>query len=441
MDFIQALNHVYKNPIAEDEFSNPFLLYSHLKDLICDSYEDKKTLHVFYEIEKRIGLFKLLSEKTSDDLDSVYSLSSSVSDLLDKDAYIDFVNKIAEAVGIIITANDETSAPEEESDEQGITENESAVSVSEHETSDSNDAVIAPYSGSNQSYVSTASTYQPSRTSYYSSASYGKHDFGWKPFLIVLYFLFLAGSIAAMITGGVMGLPWETYQWFVGVSLSVIGVEAFIAVLYISIEVVAYEIWQGILLGICTLLCLGSIATMVVCGLIHLPIDIYGWVVEIGILVILIALMGGIICVLVEECEEDAILPVILVGLFIAGVSTMIVGGVMKLPWETYQWFVGAGTAVLLLEIGLPLVVAFGEENYSIANIITVGVLAITNLCLFIFLKQSYNIVCWWVSIPLMILHIGGIICGFEDDILPGWINIGIGCLTVLTFILNIVLF
>ena len=29
---------------------------------------------------------------------------------------------------------------------------------------------------------------------------------------------------------------------------------------------------------------------------------------------------------------------------------------------------------------------------------------------------------------------------GFEDDILPGWINIGVGCLTVLIFILNIVL-
>ena len=118
----------------------------------------------------------------------------------------------------------------------------------------------------------------------------------------------------------------------------------------------------------------------------------------------------------------------------------MIVGGVMKLPWETYQWFVGAGTTVLLLEIGLPIIVALGEENYFIANIIILGVLAITNLCLFIFLKQSYDIVCYWISIPLMILHIGGIICGFEDDILPGWINIGVGCLTVLIFILNIVL-
>lgn len=439
MDFIQALNHVYKNPIAEDEFNNPFLLYSHLKDLICDSYEDKKTLHTFYEIEKRTGLFKLMSEKTDDDLDSIYNLSSSVSDLIEEDAYIDFVNEIAEAIGINITANAETPAPEEESNEQDITENESADSVSEQETSGSNAAVIAPNSSSNQSSVSTASAYQPSRTSYYSSVSYGRHDFGWKPFLIVLYFLFLAGSIAAMIAGGVMGLPWETYQWIVGVSLSVIGIESFIAVLYISIGVLLFEIWEGILLGICTLLCLGSIATMVVCGLIHLPIDIYGWVIEIGILVILIALMGGIICVLVEECEEDAILPVILVGLFIASVSTMIVGGVMKLPWETYQWFVGAGTAVLLLEIGLPLVVTLGEENYSIANIIILGVLAITNLCLFVFLKQSYDIVCYWISIPLMVLHIGGIIDGFEDDILPGWINIGVGCLTVLTFILNIV--
>ena len=436
MDFIQALSHAYRNPIAEDEFSNPFLLYSNLKDLICDSYEDKKTLHAFYAIEKRIGLFKLMSEKTDDDLDSIYSLSSSVSDLLEEDAYIDFVNEIAEAIGIIIENTDTISSQEDDNKQENTNDNDVQPAVSTRTIDTSTNSVNNVNPNSKQLYTTAVSVKRPVQT----PASYIRHDFRWKPLLIALYFLFLAGSIAAMITGGVMGLPWETYQWFVGVSLSVIGVEAFIAVLYICIEVVAYEIWQGILLGICTVLCLGSIATMVVCGLIHLPLDVYGWVVEIGILVILIALEAGIICVLVEESEEDAILPVILIGLFIASVSTMIVGGVMKLPWETYQWFVGAGTAVLLLEIGLPIVVALGEENYSIANIIILGVLAITNLCLFIFLKQSYNIVCYWISIPLMVLHIVGILDGFDDDILPGCINIGVGCLTVLTFILNIVL-
>lgn len=282
MNFIQALRNVYNYPIAENEFSNPSLLYSHLNDLIYDSsYEDKQTLRVFYEIEKRIGLFRAMSEKTDDDLESFYNLYSSVSDLLDEESFLNFVNEIAKAIGI-------------------ITENAETVSNAE------------------QAQMDSFARFQQMQ---------------------------------------------KQYEW---------------------------------------------------------P----------------------------EKKRKRLTLFLILCLLCIAA---MVVGGVMKLPWETYQWIVSAGTAILLLVIGFSLVVALEDAAedkayvlvmaLGVLNIIFLGVSAIANLCLFIIFKESYSLVCWWVSIPLTILHIIGTIYSKAfDSCIPVLINIGLGCLTVLTFVLNIVL-
>lgn len=506
MEFIQALKKVYEDPISDDEFDNPIKLYSHIQDLIGDTRVNKKLVSSFYEVEKRIGLFRQMSEKKYDNLESFYDLYSSVHDLLDKTTFIELVNDIAKAIGIAEDRTDSSvsqgvgkatndskllplqkdnstqdatwlghaySVPSKEiasrfdnrtkerketnikslpspqyinlttgtstlchQDTSTIRttiknscDNTSSLTTNDYQKEnyvDEDSNLSSSSQNENSEPYHTSNNYSDSYDnidSYDNYVSFRKH---WNPVWVVLFFVFLVGSILTMTIGGVIKLPWNVYGWFVGIGTLILIVEA-------AIVFTRYNLWTAALATGSFLLILGSYIAIATGGALQLSWDIYGWFVGIGIVILLIVsvFMYGVLGIVGIVCS------VCLLGATIG----MIIGRAVDMSWNTYQWFAGVGAVIVLLVDGIMIIAASEEVRKPIIYTIILGALAITNLCLFILLNSSYNILCWWVSIPLMLLHIFGLIVSFKfEGIRYGWINVGLGCLTLVTFILNIVL-
>ena len=78
MNFLDSLGYLYHNRISDAEFIDPFLLYCRLSDLCKSSYEDKRKVLLFYQVDKKINLAKAILNKDC----SIESRYSEVQELL-----------------------------------------------------------------------------------------------------------------------------------------------------------------------------------------------------------------------------------------------------------------------------------------------------------------------------------------------------------------------
>ena len=60
MKFLDSLGYLYQNRVSDEEFSNPFLLYCRMSDLCSSSYEDKRKVLLFYQIDKKVNVMKAI---------------------------------------------------------------------------------------------------------------------------------------------------------------------------------------------------------------------------------------------------------------------------------------------------------------------------------------------------------------------------------------------
>ncbi|HCY51108.1 MAG TPA: hypothetical protein DHU65_00180 [Clostridiales bacterium] len=124
-------------------------------------------------------------------------------------------------------------------------------------------------------------------------------------------------------------------------------------------------------------------------------------------------------------------------------VAILVICGVSDVRWNVYQWIVGVTGSVILLAGGFWLSAIM--ENVLIDDEIfdTVALCAavVADFILFFILKDSYNVVCYWVSAALLILGCCAVVKTFGyDSFACGWFDIGACVVTAAIIILNIFL-
>lgn len=124
-------------------------------------------------------------------------------------------------------------------------------------------------------------------------------------------------------------------------------------------------------------------------------------------------------------------------------VAVLVICGVFGVRWNVYQWIIGVTASVILLAGGF-LLSAIMENVFiddEIFDTVALCAAVVANFILFFILKDSYNVVCYWVSAALLILGCCAAVKTFGYDSLAcGWFDIGSCAVTAAIILLNIIL-
>ena len=94
MNFIDALGYLYHNRTSDEEFTDPFFLYCRMSDLCSSSYEDKRKVLLFYQVNKKLDMVRSILNKD----ETVGSRHKEVADLLSENSF----NKLLESVKCVV---------------------------------------------------------------------------------------------------------------------------------------------------------------------------------------------------------------------------------------------------------------------------------------------------------------------------------------------------
>ena len=94
MNFIDALEYLYHNRTSDEEFTDPFFLYCRMSDLCSSSYEDKRKVLLFYQVNKKLDMVRSILNKD----ETVSSRHKEVADLLSDNSFY----KLLESVKCVI---------------------------------------------------------------------------------------------------------------------------------------------------------------------------------------------------------------------------------------------------------------------------------------------------------------------------------------------------
>ena len=94
MNFIDALGYLYHNRTSDEEFTDPFFLYCRMSDLCSSSYEDKRKVLLFYQVNKKLDMVRSILNKD----ETVSSRHKEVADLLSDNSF----HKLLESVKCVI---------------------------------------------------------------------------------------------------------------------------------------------------------------------------------------------------------------------------------------------------------------------------------------------------------------------------------------------------
>lgn len=94
MNFIDALGYLYHNRTSDEEFADPFFLYCKMSDLCSSSYEDKRKVLLFYQVNKKLDVVRSILNKD----EKVNLRYNEVSDLLSDNSFC----KLLESVKCVV---------------------------------------------------------------------------------------------------------------------------------------------------------------------------------------------------------------------------------------------------------------------------------------------------------------------------------------------------
>ncbi len=223
MNFIDALGYLYHNRISDEEFTDPFLLYCRLSDLCKSSYEDKRKVLLFYQVDKKINLAKAVFDK-NDSIDSKYT---EVADLLSEASFF----RLVESIKCVIF-------PEYKKQEKPKTQPQKKAAVK---------AVVEKSEQPEETETRTPLTD--------SHASSGSID--WDLLIglgvILVPILLVLGLISHLAC--VFDWSWTFWQWFIGIAGGILLVLILggIVCLFNENLIIYYYVLGTIILGICIL--------------------------------------------------------------------------------------------------------------------------------------------------------------------------------------------
>ena len=221
MNFLDSLRYLYHNRKSDEEFVDPFLLYSRLSDLCGASYEDKRKVLLFYQVDKKINLTKAILDKDNS-IDSKYT---QVADLLSETSF----QRLVESIKCVVF-------PEYKRQEK------SKPQVKKQAT-----AKVVVEKGEEQEESETRTPLKPLYTSSASS------DWMLGLGVIILPVLLVLGIIIHLAC--VFDWSWTFWQWFIGIvgGVMLVIILGIIIGVFNETSLVDYYVLGTIILGICIL--------------------------------------------------------------------------------------------------------------------------------------------------------------------------------------------
>ena len=221
MNFLDSIGYLYHNRISDDEFTDPFLLYCRLSDLCKSSYEDKRKVLLFYQVDKKINLAKGVIDKDNS-IDSKYT---EVADLLSETSF----QRLVESIKSVIF-------PEYKRQEKPKPQPKKRATAQ---------AIVEKSEEPEETETRTPLTY--------SYGSSGDYDWllGLAAFAVPI--LLVMGLIIHLAC--VFDWSWTFWQWFIGIGggLLLVIVLGLIVGLLNENLVVDYYVLGTIILGLCIL--------------------------------------------------------------------------------------------------------------------------------------------------------------------------------------------
>lgn len=90
MNFIDALGYLYHNRTSDEEFTDPFFLYCKMSDLCSSSYEDKRKVLLFYQVNKKLDMVRSILNND----ETVYTRHNEVADLLNENSFYKLLKSV-----------------------------------------------------------------------------------------------------------------------------------------------------------------------------------------------------------------------------------------------------------------------------------------------------------------------------------------------------------
>lgn len=100
MNFLEAVSYAYKNRRRDEDITTPTVFYAILSDLCGASYEDKKKLLLFFDLDKRYRIMNTLCEKRENDIDRLTEEFCAGESNVSEEHFEKLINSISKAIGI-----------------------------------------------------------------------------------------------------------------------------------------------------------------------------------------------------------------------------------------------------------------------------------------------------------------------------------------------------
>lgn len=237
MNFIQAIRYLYQNKTSDEELLDPFLLYCKMSDLCGASYEDKRKVSLFYQINKRINMVDaiLKNDKT------IHSKHTQVADLLSEKSY----QRLLDSVKSVLLLD---YKPQEKLAKQPQKKMAVAVAVvkkaEQSEQSETRTPLVSNYApNQNQQNQNQPNQNQPKNNT---DLIIGASVFGGIVLVIALLITFAC----------IFGWGWTFWQWFIGIvgAIVLVFILWLTAIFICDVLVTEGFIVGTVLLGICIVL-------------------------------------------------------------------------------------------------------------------------------------------------------------------------------------------
>lgn len=221
MNFTDAFAYLYRNRISDEEFSDPFLLYCRLSDLCSSSYEDKRKVLLFYQVNKQLDLVRSILDKD----ESVAAKHEEVADLLSENSF----QKMLESVKSVVYSEYRRKGQPESQRQKKAVAQAVITKTEEPEETETRTPLASAYSG------------------------YGNKE----AIIISTVIVGIVLAIGLFITlACVFAWPWTVWQWFIGIvgGLVLSAVLAGLVAWFDEECIVDYYVLGTFVLGACVLL-------------------------------------------------------------------------------------------------------------------------------------------------------------------------------------------
>jgi len=221
MKFIDALGYLYHNRTSDEEFTNPFFLYCRMSDLCSSSYEEKRKVLLFYQVNKKLDMVRSILNKD----ETVSSRHKEVADLLNENSF----QKLLESVKCVVFTGYKREEKPKPQQQKKAAQKAVVTKAEEPQEEETRTPLTSSYVGGGDTDVII-----------------GLSIMGGVLLAIVLFIVFAC----------VFKWSWTVWQWFIGIvggiilSAILVGIVAWFEEEYLA----DYYVLGTVVLGICVLL-------------------------------------------------------------------------------------------------------------------------------------------------------------------------------------------